>query len=336
MARILVTGGCGYIGSHTLVDLIDHGHEVISVDNFSRSDPRIFDGIHKITGRNVLNFDVDLANKHAVSCLAEHLTGVDGVIHFAAYKSVPESVKQPLKYYGNNINSLLNILELADRCAIPNFVFSSSCTVYGEHPDLPVTEDSPLGEAQNAYGRTKQIGEALIGDLVRSGSAINAVLLRYFNPVGAHPSAEIGELPIDVPNNLVPFITQTAAGIRDELTVFGDDYETRDGSCIRDYIHVMDIASAHTLALEYMLAGKVTGCEIFNLGSGNGVSVLEVVKAFEEANGLELNYRTGPRRPGDIAAVYANNSKAREVLGWEIKYDLKDMMRSAWEWQQRL
>jgi UDP-glucose 4-epimerase len=337
MARILVTGGCGYIGSHTIVDLIEHGDEVISIDNFSRSNPTVFDGIRRITGQNVLNLELDLTDKQALNHISDQLTGIQGIIHFAAYKSVPESVAQPLMYYENNIQSLINILEMAEKAGIPHFVFSSSCTVYGDTTELPVTEDTPMGAAQNAYGMTKQIGEHIVQDHIRSGSKMQAILLRYFNPVGAHPSAEIGELPIDVPNNLVPYITQTAAGIRDELTVFGDDYNTRDGSCIRDYIHVMDIAAAHTEAISYLAGGRNEHpCEVFNLGTGEGVTVLEVVQAFEKVNNLNLNYKIGPRRPGDVEAVYSDNTKARERLGWEIKYSLEDMMRSAWAWQKKL
>ena len=338
MARILVTGGCGYIGSHTLVDLIANGHEVVSIDNFVRSNPSIFKGIHKITGRNVLNLEVDLADAEMVLCLGEHLKGVDGIIHFAAFKCVPESVEQPLMYYENNIRSLINILKLAEEAGVPNFVFSSSCTVYGEPSDLPVTENTPLGRVASPYGMTKLLGETIIKDHLASGSSkMNATLLRYFNPVGAHPSAEIGELPIDKPNNLVPFITQTAAGLREELTVFGDDYNTRDGTCIRDYVHVMDVASAHTKAIEYMMAKTNTGvCDVFNLGIGEGVSILEIIQAFEAVNDLKLNYKIGERRAGDVAAVFADNTKACHELGWEIQYDINDMMKTAWNWQKRL
>jgi UDP-glucose 4-epimerase len=337
MARILVTGGCGYIGSHTLVDLIDHGYEVISIDNFVRSDPSMFEGIKKITGRNVLNLELDLADTQAVLCLGEHLKHVDGIIHFAAYKSVPESVANPLMYYQNNIQSLINLLELAEEAGVAHFVFSSSCSVYGDARELPVFETTPFGRAESPYGRSKQIGENIIEDYIRSGTKMNAVMLRYFNPVGAHPSAEIGEMPIDVPNNLVPYITQTAAGIRKELTVFGDDYNTRDGSCIRDYVHVMDIAAAHTRAFEKMMAEKRTStCEIYNLGTGKGVTVLEMIQAFKDANGVDLNYKIGPRRAGDVEAIYADNTKARKELGWEIQNDLQEMMRSAWEWEKKL
>jgi len=337
MGRILVTGGGGYIGSHTIVDLLEHDYEVVSLDNYVRSNPSILKGVEEITGKSVLNIELDLADKEAVECISAHMKGIDGIIHFAAYKSVPESVKHPMMYYHNNVLSLMNMLDLAKANGIANFVYSSSCSVYGNVSELPVTEETPLLEPECAYAASKYIGELIIKDFVRANPDMRAILLRYFNPVGAHPSAIIGEMPIDVPNNLVPFITQTAAGIREELTVFGGDYDTRDGSCIRDYIHVMDIARAHTKAVQYMIKGDSSEpVEIFNLGTGNGVSVLEAIRSFEEVSGLKLNYKIGPRRDGDVVAVYADNTKAREKLGWELKYSLNDMMSSAWNWQRKL
>lgn len=338
MARILVTGAFGYIGSHTVVDLLEHGHEVIAIDNFCRADRYMPEGVARIAGRHALHVDIDLADRQAVHNICPSMRQVDGIIHFAAYKSVPESVEHPVLYYYNNIQSLVNMLEFAAVNDVRSFLFSSSCSVYGNVDSLPVTEETPLAEAESPYAATKQMGERIVRDFVRAHPRQRSLLLRYFNPVGAHPSALIGEMPIDTPNNLVPFITQTAAGIRKQLTVFGDDYNTRDGSCIRDYIHVMDIARAHTLALQYMMDTPVEQptAEVLNLGTGNGVSVLEVIKAFESATGQKLNYRIGPRRPGDVEAIYADNRRAREVLGWEIRYSLEDMMKSAWEWQLRL
>ncbi|MEZ5010051.1 MAG: UDP-glucose 4-epimerase GalE [Chitinophagales bacterium] len=337
MAKILITGGCGFIGSHTIVDLINNGFEVISIDNLSRSQASIFDGIEKITGKRVKNFEIDISDEAQLKSIYPELEGIDGIIHFAAYKAVGESVEQPLLYYKNNIGSLINILEASKALKIPHFVFSSSCTVYGNVQKLPVDENTPMGTAESPYGLTKQMGEAIINDFIKAHSDHQSILLRYFNPVGAHSSAFIGELPIGVPSTLVPYITQTAIGIRKELTIFGDDYDTRDGSCIRDYVHVMDIANAHTKALQYMIDGKMSqAIDIFNLGTGNGVSVLEAVESFQKVNNLKLNYKIGPRRSGDVVAVYADNSKAKDVLGWDVKYDLDEMMRSAWEWQKRL
>lgn len=334
--KIIVTGGCGYIGSHTLVDLIANGYEVISIDNFSRADKRIVQGVESITSRPLINHAINLTDRNAVSEVFSQYNDIRGVIHFAAFKSVPESVDQPVLYYRNNMDSLFNVLEAVQLNKIPHFVFSSSCSVYGHAEQLPVTEETPFGEAQCPYARSKQHGEQVVADVARV-SDFKAVLLRYFNPVGAHPSAQIGEVPIDVPNNLVPFITQTAIGKRKKLTVFGGDYPTRDGSCIRDYIHVSDIAHAHTLALEYLQTNQdALPVDVFNLGTGNGVSVLEVVKAFEKVAGIPLNYEMGLRRQGDIMAVYADNAKARNKLGWEIQYDLEQMMLTAWNWEKAM
>lgn len=334
--KVLVTGGAGYIGSHTIVDLHQHGFEVVCADNFSRSSASSLDGIKRITGMDVKNYPIDLCNKEATFKLFEENRDIIGVIHFAAYKAVGESVEKPLMYYENNMISLINVLEAIQTYKVPHFVFSSSCSVYGNVATLPVTEDTPLAQAECAYAATKQMGEQVIRDYARVNST-NNILLRYFNPVGAHPSIEIGEVPIDKPNNLVPVITQTAIGIQERMYVWGSDYDTRDGSCIRDYIHVCDIANAHTKALQYLIAGKNEGnCELFNLGTGNGVSVLEAIQAFERVSGTKLNYEMGPRRAGDVVAVFANRERITSRLGWEPEYDINAMMDTAWKWQQRL
>ena len=336
MATILVTGGCGYIGSHTIVDLIEHGFEVISIDNFSRSTPRLLKGIEKITGKKVMNYPVDLCNYEALQAVLRAHPEIEGIIHFAAFKTVPESVEKPLMYFHNNLESLINLLQYIQTYQVPYFVFSSSCSVYGNTDQLPVVEETPLGEAQSPYARTKQMGEQIIYDVSKVASN-QFILLRYFNPVGAHPSGWIGELPLGKPDNLVPVITQTAIGKLSQMQVMGADYPTRDGSCIRDYIHVMDIAHAHTLALQYLMEHRnSSNYEIFNLGTGRGVSVLEAIQAFEKVNGVKLNYTIGPRRPGDVVAIYADNKKAREKLGWEPKYTIEDMMRTAWQWEQNM
>lgn len=334
--KILVTGGCGYIGSHTIVDLIQNGYEVISVDNNSRSKPEVLNGIKAITGVSVKNYCVDLCNAEDTFAVFQENPDLAGVIHFAAYKAVGESVENPLLYFDNNINSLIHVLKCCHTFNISNFVFSSSCTVYGEPDASPVTEETVTKSAASPYGYTKQIGEQMIRHMVQT-SNIQSILLRYFNPVGAHPSIEIGELPIGRPANLVPAITQTAIGKIQQMQVFGNDYPTRDGSCIRDFIHVSDIAHAHTLALNYLLEQKnISNCEVFNLGTGNGYTVLEVISTFEEVSQTKLNYTMAPRRPGDIVAIYANNDKAKNILGWHPEYDLKDMMRTAWLWEQKL
>jgi len=336
MDKILVTGGCGYIGGHTIVDLIQNGFDVISVDDLSRGSLNMLKGIEKIVGRPVKNYKVDLCNIDDTEAIFLENPDITGVIHFAAYKSVPESVSKPILYYRNNINSLLNILQCAEEFNVDNFVFSSSCSVYGNAKELPVVEESLLAEPESPYARTKQVGEAICGDFTFVHKEFNTILLRYFNPVGAHPSAHIGEFQ-DTPESVVPVITQTAIGKRPQMTVFGNDYNTRDGSCVRDYIHVMDIANAHTKALQYIIDDRnKSNCEIFNLGTGNGVSVLELIAAFEKVSGEKLNYKLGPRRPGDVIEVYANNNKARTLLGWETKYDLDAMMDTAWRWEQAL
>ena len=336
MAKILVTGGCGYIGSHTIVDLLANGFEVISIDNHARSSNYAIAAIEKITGTRIKNYEVDLKNFDDTLAVFQENPDIAGIIHFAAYKAVGESVEEPLFYYENNIGSLVNILKCVQEFDIPHFVFSSSCTVYGNPDTSPVTENSEVKKAESPYGATKQMGEEILQNIAAAGGA-NVILLRYFNPVGAHPSAMIGELPIGRPQNLVPAITQTAIGKLPKMIVYGNDYPTRDGSCIRDYIHVCDIASAHTLALQYLLAEKNTeACEVFNLGTGNGISVLEAITTFEAVSCTTLNYEIGARRAGDIVAIYANNEKAISKLGWKINYTIEDMMHTAWAWEKEV
>ncbi len=336
MSKILVTGGCGYIGGHTIVDLIQNGFDVISVDDLSRGSMKMLHGIEKIVGRPIKNYKVDLCDLDDTEAIFIENPDLEGVIHFAAFKSVPESVQQPLMYFKNNLNSLINILQCAEDFDVDNFVFSSSCSVYGNATKLPVSEDAQLAEPESPYARTKQMGEAMCRDFTNLHKDFNTILLRYFNPVGAHPSALIGEFQ-DLSESVVPVITKTAIGARKEMTVFGNDYNTRDGSCVRDYIHVSDIAHAHTKALQYIIEDRnKSNCEIFNLGTGNGVTVLELINAFEKVSGEKLNYKLGPRREGDVIEVYANNNKARTQLGWETKYDLDAMMDTAWRWEQAL
>lgn len=336
MSKILVTGGCGYIGSHTIVDLVENGFEVISVDNNSRSSARIFEGVEKITGKKIKNYKVDLCNFDDTFAIFAENEDIDGIIHFAAFKSVGESVEQPLMYFENNLVSLINLLKCVQEFNIPHFVFSSSCTVYGNPDKIPVTESTPPKPAESPYGYTKQMGEQIINEFAKA-NATHSILLRYFNPVGAHPSILIGELPIGKPANLVPAITQTAIGKMPLMTVYGNDYNTRDGSCLRDFIHVSDIGHAHTLSVQYLQKAKNKNrCEVFNLGSGNGVTVLEAINAFEKVSGEKLNYVIGPRRPGDVIAIYANNDHARNTLGWEVKFGLEDMMATAWKWEQKI
>jgi UDP-glucose 4-epimerase len=336
MNKILVTGGCGYIGSHTIVDLLENGFEVISADNNSRSNAAILNGVEKITGKKVKNYKVDLCNFDDTHAIFQENPGITGIIHFAAYKAVGESVEKPLMYFENNIYSLINILKCAEEFAVPHFVFSSSCTVYGSPDTIPVTETTPLQQAESPYGYTKQAGEQIVSQTVTSNN-IKAVLLRYFNPVGAHPGINIGEMPVGRPANLVPAITQTAIGKLPQMQVYGSDYPTKDGSCVRDYIHVCDVAHAHTLALNYLIENKISGnCEAFNLGSGDGFTVLEVIHAFEKVNNVQLNYQMGPRRPGDVVAIYADNSKAKTQLGWMPAYTLEDMVKTAWQWELKV
>lgn len=334
--KILVTGGCGYIGGHTIVDLVNNGFDVVSVDDLSKGSLRMLNGVEQILGREIKNYKVDLTNLDDTQAIFIENPDIIGIIHFAAYKNVGESVDEPVMYYRNNINSLLNILQCAKEFQVPNVVFSSSCSVYGNASKLPVTEETPLAVAESPYAYTKQIGEVICRDFVRNKTGFAITLLRYFNPVGAHPSALIGELQ-EKAENLVPVITQTAIGKRGSMSVFGTDYPTRDGSCVRDYIHVMDIAHAHTKALQCLINGKnKEAVEVFNLGSGEGVSVLELIAAFERISGRKLNYELGPRRAGDVVAVYADNSKARRQLGWHVQFGLDQMMETAWKWEQKL
>src|SRR5687767_3796293 len=336
MSTILVTGGSGYIGSHTIVDLIDNGYNVISVDNNSRSNPAMLEGVERITGQKVKNYKVDLCNFDDTFAIFQENEDIVGIIHFAAYKSVSESVEKPLMYFENNLNSLINLLKCVQEFKIPYFVFSSSCTVYGNPDKIPVTEETPPKPAESPYGYTKQMGEQIINEFSKSASA-QCILLRYFNPVGAHPSIQIGEMPIGRPQNLVPAITQTGIGKLPKMVVYGNDYDTRDGSCIRDFIHVSDIANAHTLAVKYLQNNNNKArCEVFNLGTGNGVTVLEAIQSFEKVSGKKLNYEIGPRRTGDVIAIYANNDKAKSHLGWEPNLSLEEMMATAWKWEVRL
>ncbi len=336
MNKILVTGGCGYIGGHTIVDLIENGFEVISADDLSRGSMKMLHGIEKVVGKPIKNYKVDLCNLDETEAIFGENPDIIGIIHFAAFKSVPESVADPLMYFRNNFNSLINILHCAAEFDVNNFVFSSSCSVYGNPSVLPVTESLPFADPESPYARTKQVGEAICSDFTNTNKHFNTVLLRYFNPAGAHPSGLIGEF-MEKPENVVPVITQTAIGKRSEMTVNGNDYNTRDGSCVRDYIHVCDIANAHTRALQYIIEDRnKCNCEIFNLGTGNGVTVLELITAFEKVSGIKLNYKIGPRRIGDVIEVFANNQRARTLLGWETKYDLDAMMETSWRWEQAL
>lgn len=336
MPKILVTGGCGFIGSHTIVDLQQNGYEVICIDNNARSKADILKNVTSITGQKVEHHAIDLCDYQATRQVFETHPDILGIIHFAAYKAVGESVNFPLKYHYNNLNSLMSLLASAKDFKVNNFIFSSSCSVYGNVKQLPVTESTPLGIAESPYARTKQICEQILQDFTRAYSHFNAVLLRYFNPAGAHISNQLGEVSWDKPQNLVPVITETALGKRKQLTVFGADYDTRDGSCIRDYIHIMDLADAHTKSLQYLeRQDNQSNCEIFNLGIGKGVTVLEAINAFEKANNKKLNYTIGARRPGDVVSVYADNSKAAQYLGWQPKYNIEDIMRTAWAWDKK-
>ena len=336
MSKILVTGGCGFIGSHTIIDLIENGFEVISVDDNSNSTTNVLNGIKEITQKDIINYTIDLKSFSDTEQIFVEHPDIAGIIHFAAFKAVGESVSKPNEYYENNLFSLINLLKCVKQYKVPYFVFSSSCTVYGNPDIIPVTESTPTKPAESPYGATKQMGERILQDFVATENA-KAILLRYFNPVGAHPSSIIGELPLGKPLNLVPVITQTAIGKLSKMNVFGTDYPTRDGSCVRDYIHVCDIAHAHTLALQYLINNKQkTSCDIFNLGSGNGVTVLEAINTFEEVSGVKLNYELSPRRAGDVISIYANNELAVKELGWNIQYDITEMMRTAWNWELKL
>ncbi len=334
--KILVTGGLGFIGSHTVVELQNEGFEVIAIDNLSNSSIEVLDGIEKITGKKPVFENIDLREKTTVQNFFKKHNDVAGVIHFAASKAVGESVENPLLYYENNINSLIYILQEMANLPQANFIFSSSCTVYGQAKKMPITEDASVQPANSPYGNTKQIGEEIIIDVAKVTN-INAVLLRYFNPIGAHSSAEIGELPLGVPQNLVPFITQTAFGLRKELSVYGNDYPTVDGTCIRDYIHVVDLAKAHVIALQRLLNKQNTEkVETFNLGTGTGSSVLEVINVFEKVSGQKLPYKIVGRREGDVISAYANTDKANKVLGWKAELSLEDGLASAWKWEQKI
>ena len=335
--KILVTGGTGYIGSHTVVELQAAGYEVVIIDNLSNSNREVLDGIEKISGIRPVFVEADCTDMAALTKLFDENPGINGIINFAASKAVGESVQKPLLYYRNNLVTLINLLELMPKYGTKGIVFSSSCTMYGEPDVNPVDETAPIKKATSPYGNTKQISEEIITDYITSGAPIKSILLRYFNPVGAHPSAEIGELPNGVPQNLIPFLTQTAIGIRKELSVFGNDYNTPDGSCIRDFINVVDLAKAHVKALERMLEDKSEEkLEVFNLGTGVGLSVLELINAFETATGVKVPHKIVGRREGDIEKVWANPDRANNVLGWKATTSIEDTMRSAWNWQLRL
>ena len=335
---ILVTGGTGFIGSHTTVELMEAGYDVVIVDNLSNSKIEVLDGIEKITGVRPAFEQVDCCNLEALEQVFRKYPAINGIIHFAASKAVGESVEKPLLYYRNNINSLVNLLELMPKYEVKGIIFSSSCTVYGQPSpeNLPVTENAPIQKALSPYGNTKQINEEIIQDYIHSGAPIKSVILRYFNPIGAHPSALIGELPLGVPMNLIPFVTQTAIGIRKELKVFGNDYNTPDGTCIRDYIYVVDLAKAHVAAMTRVLETESDAVEIFNIGTGRGLSTLEVVEGFEKTTGVKLNWSYAPRREGDIEKVWGNVDKANKVLGWKADTPIEDVLASAWKWQVRL
>ncbi|MBD5306051.1 MAG: UDP-glucose 4-epimerase GalE [Bacteroides sp.] len=335
--KILVTGGTGYIGSHTVVELLEAGYDVVIIDNLSNSNRDVLDGIEKITGRRPEFVEGDCTDLSTLRNLFTNYPGIKGIINFAASKAVGESVEKPLLYYRNNLNTLINLLDLMPEFGVKGIVFSSSCTVYGEPDVNPIDETAPIKPATSPYGNTKQISEEIITDYIASGAPIKSIILRYFNPVGAHPSALIGELPNGVPNNLVPYLTQTAAGLRKELTVFGRDYNTPDGSCIRDFIDVVDLAKAHVVAMRRMLDGQDTDAiEIFNLGTGRGVSVIELIDAFEKATGVKVPHRFGERRAGDIEKIWAVPAKANEVLGWKAEIPIEETMRNAWAWQCHL
>ena len=335
--KIIVTGGAGYIGSHTVVALVESGFEPVIIDDFSNAERQVHERLESITGKSLTLHEGDCNDMNFMSGVIEKEGNIKGVIHFAAFKAVGESVQKPLAYYQNNIGSLLVLLKLMEKYNIDNFVFSSSCTVYGQPDQLPVTETTAKKPAESPYGNTKQICEEIIEDYVKSTTQFKAVSLRYFNPIGAHPSSLIGELPLGVPGNLVPFVTQTAAGLRPEIVVFGDDYNTPDGTCIRDYIHVVDLAKAHVKAIAYIQkSSQAKLYDIFNLGTGKGNSVLEVIKTFEKVTGEKLNYKIGPRRSGDVEQVYASVDKSNDLLGWTAGLDLGQALKDAWNWQKTL
>lgn len=335
--KILVTGGTGFIGSHTTVELQNAGYDVVIIDNLSNSNEEVLDGIEHITGKRPVFVKGDCTDLSTLRKLFEDNPGIEGIIDFAASKAVGESMHKPILYYRNNLNILLNLLDLMPEYGVKAFVFSSSCTVYGEPDQNPITEDAPIKKATSPYGETKQVGEDIIHDVVNSGAPIKAIILRYFNPIGAHPSAEIGELPNGVPQNLIPYLTQTAIGIRKELSIFGDDYDTPDGSCIRDFINIVDLAKAHVKALDRMLENKNDeSLEYFNIGTGEGLSVLQLLDAFQRATGVEVPHKIVGRREGDIVKIWADPSKANKVLGWKAETPIEDTMLSAWNWQKKL
>ncbi|MFC4218842.1 UDP-glucose 4-epimerase GalE [Flagellimonas marina] len=335
--KILVTGGLGFIGSHTVVELQNEGFEVVVVDNLSNASIDVLDGIENITGKRPIFEEFDLRDKPKVKAFFQKHSDVAGVIHFAASKAVGESVEKPLLYYENNLGVLVYLLQELTKKENANFIFSSSCTVYGQADELPITENAPVKPAESPYGNTKQVGEEIIRDTCKVTPNVKAIALRYFNPIGAHSSGEIGELPLGVPQNLVPFITQAGIGLRDQLSVFGDDYPTADGTCIRDYIHVVDLAKAHVKALQRLLNGENDGnYEVFNLGTGTGSSVLEVIQSFERVSGQKLNYKVVGRREGDVVQAYADTAKANRVLGWKAESTLDEAMMSAWEWEKKV
>ena len=336
MQKVLVTGGLGYIGSHTVVELQNAGFEVVIIDNLSNSSLEVLDGIIQITGKTPLFEKIDLRQKSEVIQFFEKYQDISGIIHFAASKAVGESVENPLLYYENNLTTLIYLLQACNNYTIENFIFSSSCTVYGEPDKLPIDESAPIKKATSPYGNTKQISEEILNDSCKV-SNLKSIALRYFNPIGAHDSSKIGELPLGIPQNLVPFITQTAAGLRDQLSVFGDDYPTKDGSCIRDYIHVVDLAKAHVVALERLLKNRNSNqFETFNIGTGKGSSVLEVVNAFEKVTQQKLNYKIVDRREGDVISVYADTKKANEVLGWKAENSMEESLLSSWNWEKKV
>ncbi len=335
--KILVTGGLGFIGSHTVVELQNKGYKVVIIDNCSNSSPDVLQGIQSITGKKPIFEQFDLREKEKVQNFFSRHDDIEGVIHFAASKAVGESVENPLLYYENNLSTLIYILQQLSYKKSANFIFSSSCTVYGQADELPITENAPVKPAESPYGNTKQIGEEIIRDTCKVTKNLKAISLRYFNPTGAHPSAEIGELPIGVPQNLIPFITQTAIGLREKLSVFGNDYPTSDGTCIRDYIHVVDLAKAHVVALQRLIDDKnTTNYEVFNVGTGTGSTVLEVIQSFEKVSGQKLNYQIVGRREGDITAAYADTTKANNELDWKAESKLDDSLSSAWKWEQKV
>lgn len=333
--KILVTGGAGFIGSHTVVELLNAGYSPVIIDDLSNSDKSVLQGLKNITGVDLPFYEGDCNDRDLLRKVIS-AEGIEGVIHFAAFKAVGESVEQPLKYYRNNVGSLVTLLEVLSELKIKNLVFSSSCTVYGQPDIVPVSESTPRKPAESPYGNTKTIGEDILRDTIKSNAALSIISLRYFNPIGAHPSAEIGELPTGVPNNLVPYITQTAIGIRKKLTVFGNDYNTKDGSNVRDFIHVVDLAKAHVSALNLLKKSEAPFYDVFNVGTGTGNSVLEIIETFERVNDLKLNYEIGPRRSGDVEQIYGNVDKARDVMGWQVEKTLEDSLRDAWAWEKKI